>query len=518
MLNNLSPELIELIFTHLDSNSLKSCMDASTDFRDIIIHSPEIMKKMTLKLNDRNWTFKLQFIKDYGFYVRNVEIFSNSSTAIYYRLLYFMPKIVKLKLDFTNSQRLHTQRSVDLEQQDVILAELFSIMDCGNEIFEEFKLTKLEELDAFFYNIDPTSIFKDLMPCKSVKKLSIRHGGNIQHGHDSIVSFLCQQQNLQSLELRIARMDLIFSGETIDAMSCKLKCLRLAPSYYADCDYTYLNKFLLKQSDCLEELRVFAWRCEDEIADGISKLKSLKRLTTHGLLPYFRREKPENYADVNVVLDSLIYFRYYKGNRDENFADIDTSAMPNLQCLNAHFGIDHRLFEHSPDIKVNKNPLRNLKYLKEFHIESSNQGLLHFLASTNLETLVLKCEDILYDIGSWTKMAMNLPKLQTLVIVQILDEKFMKFIIENHENFIQKIRGLKSLELHYVHEDVLKLLIKNGKVINVVGTFCHSNSIFLRRGDQLERKFEKYDLRMISKEEYDEKYETIQFYFHPCGP
>jgi len=97
-------------------------------------------------------------------------------------------------------------------------------------------------------------------------------------------------------------------------------------------------------------------------------------------------------------------------------------------------------------------------------------------------------------------------------------EKFLKFIVENHERFIQKIRGLKSLELLLPSSDVLKLFIVNGNVTNVVGTYCMTSSPLMKKKDLLERKFEKLDFVMITQEEYDDKYERLQFYFHPCGP
>lgn len=156
--------------------------------------------------------------------------------------------------------------------------------------------------------------------------------------------------------------------------------------------------------------------------------------------------------------------------------------------------------------------------MKEFHIESDNQDLLHYLASPNLQKLVIKCEDYLYGIASWTQMARNLPNLQSLTIVEINDEKFLNFIIKNHENYIQKIRKLEILELHYAYEDVLKLYITNGLVTKVVGTCWHTNSILLKKSDVLRKIFEKFDLMMISKDEYEEKYEYMQFYFHSCGP
>ncbi|XP_070496043.1 uncharacterized protein [Chironomus tepperi] len=518
MLNYLSPELIELVLIHLDIFSLKSCLEASSSFRDVILHSPNIMKKLTLKLNEKNWKSKVPFIKNYGNYIRNVEIECSNGSCIYFRLLHFMPKTTKLKLNLMNSQPLHKQRSFDSFQGDLIIAELMSLLECEDEIFGELKLTKLENLDAFFYKIDPAVIFHELRNCKNLKKFCFRSSVETQIHHESLISFLCQQDDLQCLELKIGQMDIIFSAETIDKMNFKLQTLRIVPSFYADCDYTYLNKFLLKQSDCLEELRVFSWSCEAEIADGISKLQNLKSLTTHGLLPYFHIQRPQAVDEEPIMLKNLTYFRYYRGNKNENFDEFDTTSLPALQCLNVHFGIDHRLFGCTPDIKVTANPLRNLKHLKEFHIESCNQDLLYYLSSPNLEALVITYEDVLFDIASWTQMAKNLPKLQGLTIMNVNHEKFLKFIVDNHERFIQKIRGLKSLELLLPSSDVLKLFIVDGKVTKVVGTYCMTNSSLLKKHELLVRNFYKIDFFMITQEEYDEKYERLQFYFHPCGP
>ena len=90
--------------------------------------------------------------------------------------------------------------------------------------------------------------------------------------------------------------------------------------------------------------------------------------------------------------------------------------------------------------------------LKEFHIDSHDQGLLKFLASPSLESLVIPYDDDFYDIELSIEMTKNLPNLQHLTILDIKYEKFFKFVIENYENLVKVMKnnnhGLKSLELH----------------------------------------------------------------------
>lgn len=154
--------------------------------------------------------------------------------------------------------------------------------------------------------------------------------------------------------------------------------------------------------------------------------------------------------------------------------------------------------------------------MKEFHIESYDQDLLRYLASSSLQTLVIKADDIL-DVESWSLLSNNLPELKSLTVSSYMDEGFLNFIIENYKICMQKIPKLEVLQLLWASEDI-KLYTANGIVTKVFGTCCSTNSILLKKIDVLKETFENFDYSIIDLDDFEGKYEYMQFYFHACGP
>lgn len=67
------PEIIKSILTHLELEDLKKCLLVSKSIRELIIKTPEIMRKFDVILFHETWKEKMPFIKKYGYFIRSIK-------------------------------------------------------------------------------------------------------------------------------------------------------------------------------------------------------------------------------------------------------------------------------------------------------------------------------------------------------------------------------------------------------------------------------------------------------------
>lgn len=183
------------------------------------------------------------------------------------------------------------------------------------------------------------------------------------------MALLTQQSKPKELELRFGLLDNIFLEENIGKFNFKLRKFTIATSKQEKNHFYYLNKFLLMQSENLLDLCV-GGPCVKILLAQFTVLEILHILP---LKQYCRVFDLINRQNNILVMKNLTHYRYYGGNTNDSFRRINAAAFPNLQSLNILFGIDHRLYGAYPDEKTAINPLKNLRRLREFHIESRNQ-------------------------------------------------------------------------------------------------------------------------------------------------
>ncbi|XP_070491506.1 uncharacterized protein [Chironomus tepperi] len=66
-------EIIKSILSHLELNDLKKCLLVSKEINELIIKSPELMRKFDVILFHETWKEKLPFIKKFGFFIRSLR-------------------------------------------------------------------------------------------------------------------------------------------------------------------------------------------------------------------------------------------------------------------------------------------------------------------------------------------------------------------------------------------------------------------------------------------------------------
>lgn len=68
-----SDKIWRLIFNQLNFETLKNCLLLSDDLRELIIHTPRLMKKVKVILWRETWREKIPFLQKYGACIRSLQ-------------------------------------------------------------------------------------------------------------------------------------------------------------------------------------------------------------------------------------------------------------------------------------------------------------------------------------------------------------------------------------------------------------------------------------------------------------
>jgi hypothetical protein len=301
-----SPEILELIFIHLDHTSLKACMEVSKYFRSCVLTSPNVMKKLPLRITSRNWKSKVPFLKHHGDKVKTIELKWNNGSCVYLKFLHFTPMVSRLHLDLTDMGTTKARAAADGEIVELI--DAFSELNEGIDLNldDQLDFGELRDFQCRVYRGDPGAIIGRMTNVRHLRSLNVHSSIESQFDYDSLVDLVVNQRDLRVLELKVERIDKVFTEETVEKMKFQLKKLTLVPASFDDLEYKWINVFLASQARCLEELRVFSWTLQDKIGEGICGLEGLKRMTTHCLPAFFESKE----GDTNcVVMKNLTHLR-----------------------------------------------------------------------------------------------------------------------------------------------------------------------------------------------------------------
>ena len=68
------PEVVwELILCHFDTKSLRNCLLWSKFFRELVINSPALMRKLPVIFYGNSWKEKISFVEKHGKSVKSVK-------------------------------------------------------------------------------------------------------------------------------------------------------------------------------------------------------------------------------------------------------------------------------------------------------------------------------------------------------------------------------------------------------------------------------------------------------------
>ena len=237
-LNELPYEMLEFIFDYVLCNDLKNLMLLESRFREIILTSPRLMRKLRLVLWE-NWRTRVPFVEEYGINVKEL-IFDHTSFEKpneFKELIKLMRSIEILKLN-----NVHITAENIAKKYKVLSLKIPKIkklvMDNSKAVPRILKLylkkLQIQELKLDFSHYNTTSDFTE---------------------------FFCNQKHLKTLALsgfENIMYKSLFSDDISDRIQFQLKHLiinqRIAPNT------SFLN--FLKAQHSLEKLEVQSWYFE----------------------------------------------------------------------------------------------------------------------------------------------------------------------------------------------------------------------------------------------------------------
>jgi hypothetical protein len=279
-----SKAIWQLLLNHFDQNSLKKSLLLSEFFRDLIITTPTLMRKLPVVWSDDLNRDKLEFIEKHGEHVRTVK-FRHCGIEEIKKVLQMTPNIETI--DY------YTWNRIDDASSENIAAT-------NPENIGTLKLASLSDLKIQSYSKFAVRLLKLLEQSTSLKSFAISVDNNEQL--KSVGEFIMRQKELQKLEItemyaKTKIVDTIFTESFLENNKMKLKSLTLV----FNLSYNQkLSQFLLKQSENIEELALIDHTINFHyfrlLIDNFHNLKKLKI----SFCSLFNNKRTNEFKDIQI--------------------------------------------------------------------------------------------------------------------------------------------------------------------------------------------------------------------------
>lgn len=358
-------EIWKNILCHLDKEHLKQCLMISNEFRDMIIKTPQLMRKLPVIFFNDTWESKVKFIENYGDYVRSIKfddcgfremkevrnilkMTPNVESLIFYNC-YIIESTEDVEAHghephedlnrLENPENQENQRIEDANnnEQNVNNANITeqqqqsrqpSLDTAEDEVIE---LPKLNFLHLDSCNI-AEKLVKNLKNCKTLTSLKITF--YYQAPVNFFTEFFCQQKNLQELYC-VGWSDMVFKSlfkEDIskDKIQFKLKKFTL------ECELSYhenFSRFLRSQAKNIIEMDLMCYNINFHYYRlFFNHFHSLKKLT----LPTDWFLTDERVIEIkNCRIESLRELELLGSNDDVTTFTIVMNIFPNVEHIKA---------------------------------------------------------------------------------------------------------------------------------------------------------------------------------------
>ncbi|KAG5667566.1 hypothetical protein PVAND_015543 [Polypedilum vanderplanki] len=435
-MENLPKEVLLIILDYLDNSSLKSCLLVSHQFRNLILNSAILMRKLPLILNESQGINKIEFIKKHGNLVKTIIVKDH---------LFYLSDLLKFTLN------LNKLVLVDKSFQYQVNQQLMKIIDMMNEeVLKSLQIQPLPKIINFsdhlqhltiiinnefstqeifmkFYNINSLKIFKLFI--KSIR----------QENFLLIKKFISNQKNLQELSISNLPIDDKFF-ENYHEMKFKLKKLTLGWDFMKatrnlEQKFPNFYKFLNSQQEYLEVMNLGHCGAYDETIE-----ESKHRFMEWMLRAHFKSNLQKNlkliYDTENFPLNESKKFKNLKKLRYW-FCDSFNCSIPNQEKL---IELDVLYHENFTTIDGLKNYFRNFVSLEKLFIrcfDDVNDNFLIFIYENRFEFFKIFKKLKGLKISTYGYVIFTFTKLQN-------DEIKVEISTMNYESCAHRIVGLIS--------------------------------------------------------------------------
>lgn len=444
-------EIWKHILCHLDKEHLKQCLLVSNQFRDIIIKTPELMRKLPVIFFNDTWERKVKFVEEYGTYVRVIKFddcgFREMKevrsilkmTPNVESLMFYNCYIIESTFEVVINENEQHEDLNQLEQQPAIVAADAIVPDndvadnnnnndeqANNNSEQQLQVQQSRQpsIDAeedevielpklTFLHLDSCNIaeklVKNLRNCKTLKTLKITF--YYQAPVNFFTEFLCQQTCLEELHC-IGWSDMVFKSLFKDDISESRIQFKLK-KFTLECELGFhenFSRFLRSQAKNFLEFDLMCYNINFHYYRLLfNHFHSLRKLT----LPTDWFLTDERVRDIkNCRIESLRELELLGSNDDVTTFTVVMNIFPNVEYLKAenlmHFSLHGILekFTKLKTIKADNFRVETMLFTKMPSLRDLEIAyLFSFAMSFYWEKLAEDCENIerlvITDIGHY---------------------------------------------------------------------------------------------------------------------
>ena len=440
-MDDIPNEIILKVLNGLERNDLITSLNVCKKFRELIISSSKLMRKLPLTLK-KNWFDKIEFAGDFGGFLKELHMnyCAFDSFEEFKSIINLFPKIEILKINYISikqpsfelTQRTSQQTQEDIEEDENISFNNLRCVDISSKFWGY--ITQIDGKILKHLSSDKIEHLKIHLPMQKIST--------------DFIDFLCKQNNLKSLEVyddfidsfvfddfieSFTYNDIISSLFEIDLstrVSFQLK--KLAIHYRGDHRENF-QKFLNSQLD-LDELEIRKYD------DNFIKFK-----LTFELIRSFRVRKlslpldliPSNIlTDVERFVNTNVEELTLKGiNNDPVLFHLLLKLFPNLKLLRLEYLLEF------PGVSLVDLPFLDSLIVDHFKIES-----LMNIKIKKLKYLEIGC---LYPFiyTDWEFITTSNPTIEHLLINKISHFNTMTAIKNACNLLVKDLKKLKYLKI-----------------------------------------------------------------------
>lgn len=407
-----SKQILLLILNQCELPELKNLLSVSKRFRELIVSTPELMRKIPVIFFMESWRETIPFVEKNGKFVRSVkfdyckQFNSNDTKAI----LSLTPNVECFEFASNHME------NYEAEEADNV----------------ELNLKSLKSISIDTNDVASVILINDLRNCRSIEKFAI--DAYFYKPTTIYGNFLTLQKNLTELDVSsydktLLGINAIFTKELRERKDLRLKTLKL------NCDVPYdegFSAFLRSQSKNVEHFVIRSYRTDFHyyrlVFSGFTNLRKLS-FGTDEIINDARAAEIEKYS-----LPSVIEF-----NADTNVEDISVFAavmkmFPNLEVLS----IAELNFELT-------GILETLPKLRKLQIDDFKIEMMIFARSLSLRELDVTIQDPMMLSVLWKSLAGNCPNIERLVIKDIGNRRLSGTISREIEKILRNLKNFTQL-------------------------------------------------------------------------
>ena len=458
-------EIWKQILCHLEKDHLKQCLMISNDFREMIIKTPQLMRKLQVIFLNDNWKSKVRFVEEYGYFVKSIKFDDCGFRTIQdvKKILLMTPNVESLRFYncyyFDPHERQHRDEDneVHVEEWEELRAPPAPPPEVIEEISSEaqtepeteddepLNLPKLTVLHLDSCNI-AEKLVRSLRTCKSLKSTKVTF--YYQTPVNFFTDFICQQDNLEELYCS-GWSDMVFKSLfkddiSEDKINFKLKKFTL------ECELGYhenFSKFLRSQAKNLAELELTCYNINFHYYRLLfNSFQHLRKLTlpTDWFLTDERAEEIKN-----CRIPSLRELEIVGSNDDVTIFDVVMNIFPNIEVLRAENFIHFAVHE----------TLGNFSKLQHIKAENFRVELMMNLKLSKLKILEIAYLYPIYMSFFWEHFAGNCENIEQLIIKDIGNLKLNASIRKEIGIIIRNLANFKRLKFCEIISSPQELMV-----------------------------------------------------------